>query len=160
MCGIFFIFDRDKKVSEKLLNKTINQISYRGPDNQSIFIENNVGMAHARLSIIDLSPEANQPFASLDNNYIIIYNGEIYNFQEIKEELIKEGIKFQTNSDTEVLLNSYIFWGESFIKKLNGMFGIAIFDSYKRKLFLIRDRVGVKPLYFTKKRNRIIYEVR
>ena len=73
-------------------------------------------MAHARLSIIDLSPEANQPFASLDNNYIIIYNGEIYNFQEIKEELIKEGIKFQTNSDTEVLLNSYIF-GESHLLK-------------------------------------------
>ena len=76
MYGIFFIFDKDKKISEKLLNKTINQISYKGPDNQSIFIENNVGMAHARLSIIDLSPEANQPFASLDNNYIIIYNGK------------------------------------------------------------------------------------
>ena len=157
MCGIFFIFDKDKKISEKLLNKTINQISYRGPDNQSIFIENNVGMAHARLSIIDLSPEANQPFASLDNNYIIIYNGEIYNFQEIKEELIKEGIKFKTNSDTEVLLNSYIFWGESFIKKLNGMFAFVIFDKKSKEVFVGRDRFGVKPLYYFNYDNLLIF---
>ena len=153
----FSLFLIKIKISEKLLNKTINQISYRGPDNQSIFIENNVGMAHARLSIIDLSPEANQPFTSLDNNYIIIYNGEIYNFQEIKEELIKEGIKFKTNSDTEVLLNSYIFWGESFIKKLNGMFAFVIFDKKSKEVFVGRDRFGVKPLYYFNYNNLLIF---
>ncbi len=157
MCGIFFIHDRNKNISKTYLKKTIQKISYRGPDNQSIFIKNNVGMAHARLSIIDLSNEANQPFQSSDNNYTITYNGEIYNFQEIKEKLIEKGIKFRTNSDTEVLLNSYIYWGETFIKKLNGMFAFVIFDKKNKEVFVGRDRFGVKPLYYLNYKNLLIF---
>ena len=137
MCGIFFIFNKSNEISEQRLKNTVAKISHRGPDNQGVYSKNKVGMGHARLSIIDLSDNANQPFESIDQNYKIIFNGEIYNFLEIKTELLKNGIKFRTSSDTEVLLNSFIYWGEKCIKKLNGMFAFVIYDIKKMKFLLV-----------------------
>lgn len=157
MCGIFFIFNKSNEISEQRLKNTVAKISHRGPDNQGVYSKNKVGMGHARLSIIDLSDNANQPFESIDQNYKIIFNGEIYNFLEIKTELLKNGIKFRTSSDTEVLLNSFIYWGEKCIKKLNGMFAFVIYDIKKNEVFVGRDRFGVKPLYYLNKYNKIIF---
>lgn len=150
MCGLTGFIDYSLSSSTNEISKMTNAISHRGPDNKgSTFIKKNnycLGLGHARLSILDLSNSANQPFRH--NNLEMIYNGEVYNFKEIRSELIINGYDFYTDSDTEVILKSFEFWGINFVKKLNGMFSIIIFDSLQNKIFLIRDRAGVKPLYY------------
>lgn len=137
------------------LNKMKKILDHRGPDDFGYFIKNEIALGHCRLSIIDLT-HGHQPMFSPDKKQVIIYNGEIYNFQEIKNTLLKKGHHFQTNSDTEVILKSYYEWGYKCLDKFNGMFAFALWDENKDKLWLARDRIGVKPLYYLFK-NRKFY---
>lgn len=145
MCGIFGCIG---KMDRLKAYACINQIKYRGPDNLIVKELDGITLAHSRLSILDVSDAANQPMSDPTGRYWIVYNGEVYNFLELRKELELLGWHFRTNSDTEVILYSYIEWGENFQDKCNGMWGIAIWDSVKKTLFLSRDRFGVKPLYY------------
>lgn len=150
MCGIVGIWDYKNKISRELLEKMCNALSHRGPDDAGIFIDekNNIGFGHRRLSIIDLSPLGHQPMTNDNKTLWIVFNGEIYNFKEIRKDLEKRGYKFESNSDTEVILKSYQQWGKEAVNRFRGMFSFAILDKEKEKLILCRDRVGVKPLYY------------
>ena len=144
MCGIFGCVG---KIEKEDAYACIERIKHRGPDAMNIQQVEGATLAHARLSIIDTSELANQPFTDITQRYYIVFNGEIYNFIELRRELENKGYIFTTQSDTEVLLYSYIEWGEEFQNKCNGMWALAIWDDYEKKLFLSRDRFGVKPLY-------------
>jgi len=143
MCGISGFNWEDKvKIAEM-----DQMISYRGPDARGVFTDRSVSLGHNRLSIIDLSPEANQPMVDNRKELVIVCNGEIYNFQELKGEL--EGdYEFKTKSDTEVILAGYRKWGKGVVERLNGMFAFAIWDKRDRSLFCARDRAGIKPFYY------------
>ncbi len=160
MCGISGIYNfSDRKIdSNKIINRIIKLQTSRGPDRNGIWESESkkVTFGHNRLSIIDLSEKANQPFISNDKNLIITFNGEIYNYLELKEHLIRKKIIFKSNSDTEVILESYKFWGLDFLKKLRGMYSFAIWDNRNNKLILTRDPFGIKPLYYTIS-NGVIY---
>ena len=157
MCGISGIFNiTQKSLEAKSIIENILKIqNTRGPDDQNIWFSDcdKITFGHNRLSIIDLSKEASQPFISLDKNFIITFNGEIYNYKELKNVLMQNNVKFKSNSDTEVILEAYKFWGTSFVAKLRGMFAFAIWDKIENKLLLARDPFGIKPIYFTKKEN-------
>ena len=147
MCGILGLYD-NSNLNINRFKKSLDLLSHRGPDNKSIKnISNNLIFGHTRLSIIDLQDSSNQPF-SINDSYHIVFNGEIFNYIEIRKELIELGYNFITNGDTEVLLNSYIEWGENCVKKFNGMWAFGIFDSKKNQIFCSRDRYGIKPFYF------------
>jgi asparagine synthase (glutamine-hydrolysing) len=147
MCGIAGFFSPGKKISQHDLELMTNSMSHRGPDAAGFFFneEKTVGLGHRRLSIIDLSDAANQPMISHSERYVIVFNGEVFNFREIKEQL---KISTRTTSDTEIILEAFEKRGSSFVHLLNGMFAIAIYDKAEKKLFLFRDRLGVKPLYY------------
>ena len=150
MCGIVGIVNfKEEKASLSILKNMTRMIEHRGPDGEGHWIKDNIGLGHRRLSIIDLSEDASQPMISPDKRFIISYNGEIYNFIELKDELIKLGYKFQSKSDTEVVLYSLIQWGHAAINKFNGMFAFAFYDDVKKLLLLARDRYGIKPLYYS-----------
>jgi len=145
MCGIAAFFGNS---DEETLSAMTRSLAHRGPDGEGILIENNVGLGHRRLAIIDVGTESNQPLYDYRKRYVIIFNGEIYNYKELRNEL--EGkYQFTTHSDTEVLLASYITYGEACVKKLIGMFAFIIYDRDTKKLFGARDHVGIKPLYYT-----------
>ena len=149
MCGIVGIIRFDEKPIKKSELQTMMQvIKHRGPDDEGMFIDGHVGLGHVRLSILDLSSAGKQPMTDATGRYTIIQNGESYNYIELREELKALGYKFTTQTDTEVVLNGYIEWGESVLDKLNGMFALAIYDNEKQTLFIARDRFGVKPLYY------------
>ncbi|MBI4971272.1 MAG: asparagine synthase (glutamine-hydrolyzing) [Candidatus Omnitrophica bacterium] len=151
MCGIAGFFSQSavpKGLACSML-KHMNRIQkHRGPDHEGVWVDSagRIGLAHVRLSILDLCPKADQPMLS-ENGNVISYNGEIYNFRELREELGKS--KFRTSSDTEVILKAYEKWGERCVEKFRGMFAFALWDSSKKKLFVARDRFGIKPFYFT-----------
>lgn len=149
MCGItgYFATNTSKEQRERALSQMLEAQKHRGPDAMQLWQDNYIALGHNRLSIIDLSEQANQPMRSACNRFVIVFNGEIYNYIEIKKEL-QNDFFFQTQSDTEVLLNAYLKWGKAMLSKLNGMFSIAIWDTDEKKLFLARDRFGVKPLYY------------
>jgi len=148
MCGINGIVDFSGKVDKITAIRKMNEkINHRGPDNEGWFEDEDIALGHQRLSIIDLSPKSNQPFYSTDKRFVLIYNGEIYNFKEIKNQLLKS-YEFETKSDSEVLLAAYIKWGTDCLTKFNGMFAFAIWDRKDKFLFIARDRMGVKPLYY------------
>lgn len=126
----------------------IRCMAHRGPDGVKIVKKQDISFAFNRLSIIDLSNAAMQPMISDDGNYMVVFNGEIYGFQELREKLRKKGYHFKTSSDTEVLLNAYIEWKDSFVEFLDGMFAVAFYDRVENKIKLFRDRVGIKPLYY------------
>lgn len=151
MCGIAGIwnFNSGKPVEQDQLTAMRDSMIHRGPDGAGIFIHKDIGLAHRRLSIIDLSDRAQQPFFSPEGRYSLIFNGEIFNYLELRRELERDGITFRSDSDTEVLLYLYIKHGQNCLDKLNGMFAFAVWDAFDRILFLARDRVGVKPLYYT-----------
>ena len=158
MCGICGIINFNKEdVQESSLITMMNTIKHRGPDDNGTFIKNNLGLGFVRLSIIDLSYLGHQPMTSLDNRYTIIFNGEIFNYIEIRDELINKGYKFNTNTDTEVILNAFIEWGEDSLKKFNGMWAFAIYDNIYNKMFLSRDRYGIKPFYYYIDNNQFIF---
>jgi asparagine synthase (glutamine-hydrolysing) len=146
MCGIVgFVSDA---LGETELKKMCGCLRHRGPDADGYFVRNNIGLGHRRLSIIDLSEAANQPMHSGDGEWIIVFNGEIYNYTELKKELIEKGCIFKTNSDTEVVLQSFQLYGTNAVHRFIGMFAFAIYHRTSEKLYLFRDRIGVKPLYY------------
>ena len=146
MCGIVGIVK--KGVTEELVKKMTDRIMHRGPDGEGIFVYNDVGLGHRRLSIVDLSL-GSQPMFNEDESVVTVFNGEIYNFQELREELVSLGHTFKTNCDTEVLVHGFEQWHEDLPKYLRGMFAFAIYDKNTSELFLARDNFGVKPLYYT-----------
>jgi asparagine synthase (glutamine-hydrolysing) len=149
MCGIAgFLRTASPSAGKDVLVQMGNVIRHRGPDAGGEYLDDYVGLAHRRLSIIDLSAQGNQPMFSSDRRKIIVFNGEIYNFQELKNALQQEGVQFRTRTDTEVLLALYEKYGTDCLSYLNGMFAFALWDIDKKQLFLARDRIGKKPLYF------------
>ena len=151
MCGINGILhlQTQKKVDERILTKMRDSLEHRGPDDKGIFIEKNIGFGHRRLSILDISSSGHQPFISENGRYMMTYNGEIYNFKEFYPELKSSGFDIKTTSDTEVLMKLYQLHGLKMLNRLNGMFAFAIWDKLEKKLTLVRDRMGVKPLYYS-----------
>ena len=149
MCGIAGAYSfKNKIISDEWLKNAATSLNKRGPDNQNFISIGNCSLVHARLSIIDTSESANQPIYDSTGRYAIIFNGEIFNYQEIKKELEQKGVQFKTQSDTEVLLYAYIQFGETFLHKLNGFFAFAIFDKLEDSMFIACDRFGIKPLYY------------
>ena len=150
MCGIIGVVSNEN-LSQYVKNG-LSLIKHRGPDANNIInykMRNNIiSFGHARLRIIDLDSKADQPMSSIDGNHLIVFNGEIYNFKNIRKELIKKNYRFKTNSDTEVLLNGYIEYGAEILNKLDGIFAFAILDKTKNNIFIARDHLGVKPLYY------------
>lgn len=148
MCGICGIYHINKEpVTEQLVTAMNNTMVHRGPDGHGVFVDQYIGLGHRRLSIIDLNT-GDQPMSSSDGQVSIVFNGEIYNFQELKKILQSRGYAFSTQSDTETVIYAYMEWGDEFVKKLRGMFAIALWDHRLKKLLLVRDRVGKKPLYY------------
>ncbi len=151
MCGICGIYNyhTGKPVDRSLVQRMNDILSHRGPDGEGVYInpENNIGLGHRRLAIIDID-KGQQPMRDSDGTTWITFNGEIYNYRALREELIKKGYRFTTNSDTEVLLTAYRTYGIDFLRSLNGIFAFALWDSLKRTLYLARDHLGVKPVYF------------
>lgn len=144
MCGIYLT---NIPISQKKLLQKLDKIKFRGPDNLGIIHKANISLGHLRLSILDLEERSNQPF--IFEHLTLVYNGEIYNFKEVKNGLIEEGYLFETTSDTEVLLKGYHAWGEKILDRINGMFAFAVYDENKKMVFIARDRLGVKPLYYS-----------
>ena len=149
MCGIAgkVYMDRSQRVERTEIERMIDIMRYRGPDGQGIFTEGAVGLGHLRLSIIDLA-SGSQPISNEDNSIWIVFNGEIYNYRGLRERLIARGHRFKTQSDTEVIIHLYEEQGDECVKELRGMFAFAIWDARRQRLFLARDRVGIKPLYY------------
>src|SRR5690242_9372194 len=144
MCGIVGIINKTGiAVNPSLLEKMAQTIHHRGPDEDGVFCEDAIGFFHKRLSIIDIST-GQQPMTYQD--LMIVYNGEIYNYIELREELKKKGHSFQTSSDTEVILHLYSEYGKNFVNLLNGMFAFIIYDKTNNELFIARDHFGIKPL--------------
>jgi asparagine synthase (glutamine-hydrolysing) len=150
MCGICgtATFRPDRDISEDTVRRMCASMKHRGPDDEGILFEEGVGLGMRRLSIIDLS-SGHQPIHNEDRTIWTVFNGEIYNYPTVREELLKLGHGFYTHSDTEVLVHAYEEWGDSFVEKLNGMFAFAIWDKRKRRILIARDRVGIKPLYYS-----------
>jgi len=150
MCGIAGILNlNNEPVSPVLLKRMTDTIVHRGPDGEGHFSDGPLGLGHRRLAIIDLSPAAHQPMMTLDGRHVISYNGEIYNFQELRVELETLGHSFHSQSDTEVVLAAYAEWGVKALDRFNGMFAFAIWDKKTKELFIARDRYGIKPLYYS-----------
>ncbi|MCB1859363.1 MAG: asparagine synthase (glutamine-hydrolyzing) [Gammaproteobacteria bacterium] len=158
MCGIAGIYYRNASlhVAEPCLQGMIDRIVHRGPDDQGLHIDDNVGLAMRRLSIIDLAG-GHQPIFSEDGNQVIVFNGEVYNFRDVKPVLEGRGHRFTTNSDTEVVLNAYLHYGIECFEHLNGMFGLAIWDKPKKQLLIARDRLGIKPLYYYLDEEKVVF---
>ena len=159
MCGILGYIKLTPQAlpDERNFTEALNLQEHRGPDDFGVFCDQNCMLGHRRLSIIDLDSHASQPMVSECGNYIVIFNGEIYNFAEIKEELITKGYSFRTSSDTEVLLNSFIEYGISAVDKYIGMFAFGIYNKKNNEFHLVRDRLGIKPLYYYKNHQKIIF---
>lgn len=151
MCGINGILhlQSQRKVDERILIKMRDSLEHRGPDDQGVFLDNNIGFGHRRLSILDVSAAGHQPFLSENGRYSMVYNGEIYNYKEFYPELKSNGFDIKTTSDTEVLMKLFQLHGLKMLNRLNGMFAFAIWDKLEKKLTLVRDRMGVKPLYYS-----------
>lgn len=151
MCGIGgYSIPLKTKISDDILNIILEKIKHRGPDGFGFYTNSNkeIGLVHSRLAIQDLSPLGQQPMLSHDEQFVLVFNGEIYNFKELRNDLFKKGVQFKSSSDTEVLLNLYIDEGVNMLNKLDGIFAFAIWDQRNQSLFLARDNFGVKPLYY------------
>jgi asparagine synthase (glutamine-hydrolysing) len=149
MCGIAgYLNLSGKPASEIIVKKMTDSIAHRGPDGEGQWVEGPLALGHRRLAILDLSPAGHQPMSYGDGRFVITYNGEIYNFKELRRELELEGHTFRSHTDTEVILAAYSQWGESAVARFNGMFAFTIWDRKDKVLFLARDRYGVKPLYY------------
>ena len=159
MCGITGIYALNLAGKMHMINlsNATAQIERRGPDARGVWMNDFVGLGHRRLSIIDVSYNASQPMKDADGRYTIVYNGEIYNFRELKDELLGRGVEFKSTSDTEVLLYAYINYKERCLSKLNGFFSFAIYDEKENSLFLARDRYGIKPLYYYSDEDKFLF---
>lgn len=159
MCGILGVCFAQKAEEAIVANvpKALGTLEKRGPDNRSVFRTDRAVLAHTRLSIIDTTDGANQPMTDASGRYTIIFNGEIYNYKELREELSMAGFSFSTQSDTEVLLNAYIHFGRKCLNRLNGFFAFGIYDTQTEELFAARDRFGIKPLLYAATADRLIF---
>lgn len=155
MCGIVGFLNGEKN-KQAIVKRMTDKIIHRGPDAEGYYIDENIALGHRRLSIIDID-NGKQPMFSKDNNLVIVFNGEIYNYRELKKELEKLGYEFRTNSDTEVLLYGYEEWKEELPKKLRGMFAFSIWDRKNKNLFCARDHFGIKPLYYYKNNTTFMF---
>ncbi len=156
MCGINGIIAINKAHRYREQVQLMNvALSHRGPDGKGLWNDNDIVLGHRRLAIIDLSPEGNQPMLSSDGNLVLVFNGEIYNYRELRQEL--NDYPYRTRTDSEVILAAYIKWGYHCAGHFNGMFAFAIWDCSKKELLLVRDRLGVKPLYFCQKPGLFIF---
>jgi len=179
MCGIFGVYDfrgYSSKEAINLIERSWSSLRHRGPDGHGAFLRSKsrnqqvhydaprdifedveLVFTHSRLAIIDLTSDGSQPMADQYNRYAITFNGEIYNFKELRSALMSDGVRFRTNTDTEVIIEAWRKWGVDAVERLNGMFAFALFDSVSEELFLVRDRVGIKPLYYTRTKNGIAF---
>ena len=159
MCGICgeYNYRTGKPSNEAILRRMGDSITHRGPDDSGIEVLGSLGFSFKRLAILDLSPAGHQPMKDADGKITIIFNGEIFNFLDLRKELITAGYSFRSTSDTEVIIYAYKHWGDSFLERLNGMFGLALWDSGKEKLIIARDRIGIKPVYYHENENGIIF---
>ncbi len=158
MCRIAGIITRQpNEGSSAALKRMLAQLAHGGPDDEGIYSDGNLTFGHRRLSIIDLSSAGHQPMRSTEDHYIISYNGEIFNYQELKAELLSDGVSFATATDTEVIIRVYEKWGASGFARLRGMFAFSFFDRLKNKVLLVRDAVGIKPLYYFKNADTLIF---
>lgn len=153
MCGINGFNFRN----EELIRKQSQATKHRGPDDEGLYLDEDISLAHNRLAIIDLSETGHQPMENDKGNLVIVYNGELYNFEKIREDLILAGIKFRSKSDTEVILKAYEYYGKKCLELFEGIFAFAIWDKQKKELFLARDQFGVKPLFYYFDGNRFIF---
>lgn len=156
MCGIAGCITNTLELNRDKFEKMVDIIAYRGPDDRGTFYEDDLALGHRRLSIVDLSSDGHQPFFYKDR-YVIVFNGEIYNYQELREELRQQGYVFRTKTDTEVLVAAYDFWGEDCVTRMNGMWSFAIYDRMEKKIFCSRDRFGVKPFYYTEQNGMFLF---
>ncbi|MGP4041844.1 asparagine synthase (glutamine-hydrolyzing) [Gracilibacillus sp. D59] len=160
MCGItgWIDFTRNIENEREQVQRMADKISHRGPDETGFYFETHVGFGHQRLIVVDPAGGKQPMNSSKDQHrYVLVYNGELYNTEDIRSELLKQGWQFHSHSDTEVLLKSYIEWGEAHVEKLNGIFAYAIWDQSKQQLFLARDRLGVKPLFYKEHQNGLLF---
>ncbi len=148
MCGIAGKLSWSIRPEEKLLRKITDEMSLRGPDADGFYFDDYIGLGHRRLAIIDLSESGQQPMFDRERKYCVVFNGEIYNYQELKKELTLLGAEFRTHSDTEIILEGYKYWGADCVKEFNGMFAFALWDIANKTLFISRDRLGKKPLFY------------
>jgi asparagine synthase (glutamine-hydrolysing) len=158
MCGLAGMFERDGAPASGSVLHAMNQaIAHRGPDGEGEYLDGPIALGHRRLAIIDLSPAARQPMATADGHYVISYNGEVYNFRELRARLQALGHRFHSRSDTEVVLAAWAEWGVDCLKQFNGMFALAVWDRREQALFLARDRYGIKPLYWTLQGSTLLF---
>lgn len=158
MCGICGVINfKGGEVSPVLLRKMTDAIAHRGPDGEGWYRDKNVGLGHRRLAILDLSPAGHQPMITRDGNFALSYNGEIYNHSEIRAELEALGHQFRSNTDSEVVLLAWAQWGKQCVTRFNGMFAFAIWDSLRDELSLVRDRYGIKPVYYSNVGSHFIF---
>lgn len=158
MCGIVGVFDRTgAPVAAGLLRRMADRIAHRGPDSDGYYVEGPVGLGHRRLAIIDLSASGQQPMTNETNDVFIVFNGEIYNFQQLRVELQARGHRFFSKTDTEVIVHAYEEWGRNCVRRFNGMFAFAIWDKTRQELLLARDRYGVKPIYWWFKDDTLVF---
>ena len=154
MCGIAGFFNLDgSPASAVILKKMTDVIAHRGPDGEGQWVEGNVGIGHRRLAILDLSPAGHQPMVSADHRWVLSYNGEVYNYRELRADLEAEGVWFCSQTDSEVVLYALAQWGTDALLKFNGMFALALWDRKEKTLLLARDRYGIKPLYYAKQKS-------
>lgn len=158
MCGIAGILNSDgQAASPAVLARMAQAIAHRGPDGEGFFVSGPLGLAHRRLAIIDLTAQGHQPMATADGRYVLSYNGEVYNFQELRLELEALGHGFRSRTDSEVVLHAWAQWGEAALNRFNGMFAFALWDNKNRELVLARDRYGVKPLYYARVNGALLF---
>ena len=159
MCGIAGIISSRNEVNSKALESMEKAMVHRGPDDGGIYLsgDRKAGLVNRRLAVIDLSPAGHQPMSTPDGRFTIIHNGEVYNYREIREKLKVKGYTFNSNTDTEVVLCSYVKWGKDCLERFRGMFAFAVWDDLEKRLFLARDRLGIKPLYFAKNNNAFLF---
>lgn len=150
MCGVAGIFNLDgAPVSPVVLGRMTDMLTHRGPDDRGVHVDGALGLGHRRLSIIDLTAAGHQPIATPDGRFVLSYNGEVYNFAELRTELESAGFRFRSRTDSEVVLYAFAHWGLAAVERFNGMFALALWDTTERRLHLVRDRYGIKPLYYT-----------
>ena len=158
MCGICGIvnFNVTEPVDPLLVERMTNAQAHRGPDDSGYFIEGNVGLGHRRLSIIDLSG-GKQPIFNEDGSVVVVFNGEIYNYSDLTADLVARGHKFATRSDTETIAHAYEEYGDSCMRDFRGMFAFAIWDRRRKRLLLVRDRLGIKPVYYYASKDFVVF---
>lgn len=158
MCGIVgAIYFNGEPVRPDVIGRMADALRHRGPDDGGVFVDGSAGLGHRRLKIIDLSPAGHQPMGNEDGTIWVTYNGEIYNFPELREELMRRGHAFSSRSDTEVIVHGYEEWGERCAERFNGMFAFGIWDGRQKKLVLVRDRLGVKPLFYYLDKDKLLF---